>query len=173
MRPEQYFLRLISIRTCFRRAPAGYRAQVWSNHAPLESITELLPAANRLPSQPLIQSRSHCVLWGHSHVAEERVERQLAVIRAADVVGYSRLMERDDAGTFERLRASRQEVFESEIARRRGRIVKLVGDGLLAKFGSVVDAVECAVLLQHAMAEWNGALPEPNRIEVRIGINLG
>jgi class 3 adenylate cyclase/TolB-like protein len=106
-------------------------------------------------------------------MAEERVERQLAVILAADVVGYSRLMERDEAGTFERLRASRKEVFEPEIARRRGRIFKLMGDGLLAEFGSVVDAVECAVLLQRAMAERNSALSEAQRIEVRIGINLG
>ena len=73
------------------------------------------------------------------------MERKLAAILAADVVGYSALMEQDEAGTFERLKAGRKELFEPEIARHHGRIFKLMGDGLLAEFGSVVDAVECAV----------------------------
>jgi adenylate cyclase len=101
------------------------------------------------------------------------MERRLAAILAADVVGYSRLMEQDEAGTFERLRAHRKELFEPEIAKHQGRIFKLMGDGLLAEFASVIDAVECAVALQRAMAERNLGLAQGRRIDVRIGINLG
>jgi adenylate cyclase len=101
------------------------------------------------------------------------MERRLAAILAADVVGYSALMERDETGTFERLKAHREELFELEIERRHGRIFKLMGDGLLAEFTSVVDAVETAVSLQRGMAERNAALPSDQRIDVRIGINLG
>ncbi len=101
------------------------------------------------------------------------MERKLAVILAADVVGYSALMERDEAGTFKRLVAGRRELFEPEINKRNGRIFKLMGDGLLAEFGSVVDAVECAVTLQRGLAERNAGRPEDERIEIRIGVNLG
>ena len=101
------------------------------------------------------------------------MDRKLSAILAADVVGYSTLMERDEAGTFERLRAGRRELFEPEIARHHGHIFKLMGDGLLAEFGSVVDAVECAVSLQRGLAERNTAVLEDQRIQVRIGINLG
>ena len=101
------------------------------------------------------------------------MDRKLSAILAADVVGYSALMERDEAGTFERLRAGRKELFEPEIARHHGHIFKLMGDGLLAEFGSVVDAVECAVSLQRGLAERNDAVSEDQRIQVRIGINLG
>jgi class 3 adenylate cyclase len=106
-------------------------------------------------------------------MAEERAQRHLAAILAVDVVGYSRLMEQDEAGTFDRLRAHRKELFEPEIVKHQGRIFKLMGDGLLAEFGSVVDAVECAVALQRAMAERNAGLVKDRRINVRIGINLG
>jgi class 3 adenylate cyclase len=101
------------------------------------------------------------------------VERHLAAILAADVVGYSRLMEQDEADTFQRLRAHRKELFEPEIERHHGRIFKLMGDGLLAEFGSIVDAVECAVAIQRDMAERNAAVTEGQCIEVRISINLG
>ncbi len=101
------------------------------------------------------------------------MERKLSAILAADVVGYSRLMEHDEAGTFERLRSHRKELFEPEIEKYHGRIFKLMGDGLLAEFGSVVDAVECAVTLQRSMAERNATVADGSRIEVRIGINLG
>ncbi len=101
------------------------------------------------------------------------MERRLAAILAADVAGYSRLMEQDEADTFERLRAYRKELFEPEIEKHHGRIFKLMGDGLLAEFGSVVDAVECAVVLQRSMAERNEGVSESRRIDVRIGINLG
>src|SRR5262245_42108874 len=101
------------------------------------------------------------------------MERRLAAILAADVVGFSALMERDEAGTFARLKAGRKELFEPEIARHHGRIFKLMGDGLLAEFASVVDAVECAVSLQRGLAERNLSVPEAERIQVRIGVNLG
>ena len=79
------------------------------------------------------------------------MERRLAAILAADVVGYSRLMEQDEAGTFERLRQRRTELVEPLIGSHRGRIFKLMGDGLLAEFASAVDAVECAAAIQKAM----------------------
>jgi class 3 adenylate cyclase len=101
------------------------------------------------------------------------IERRLSAILAADVVGYSRLMEQDEAGTFERLRAHRLELFEPEIEKHHGRIFKLMGDGLLAEFSSVVEAVECAVVLQRGMAERNSGVAEGRRIDVRIGVNLG
>src|SRR5262245_58396522 len=91
----------------------------------------------------------------------------------ADVVGYSRLMEQDESDTFERLRAHRKELFEPEVEKHRGRIFKLMGDGLLAEFSSVVDAVECAVVLQRSMSERNSDVSEDRRIDVRIGVNLG
>jgi TolB-like protein/class 3 adenylate cyclase len=101
------------------------------------------------------------------------MERKLTTILAVDVVGYSGLMERDEAGTHERLKVRRKELFEPEIARHHGRIFKLMGDGMLVEFGSVVDAVECAVGLQRGLTERNAAVSEDQRIQVRIGINLG
>ena len=101
------------------------------------------------------------------------MDRKLAAILAADVVGYSTLMERDEAGIFERLKAGRKELFEPEIALHHGRIFKLMGDGLLAEFSSVVDAVECAVSLQRGLSERNANVTEDQRVQVRIGINLG
>jgi adenylate cyclase len=101
------------------------------------------------------------------------VERKLAAILAADVVGYSSLMEADETGTHERLKAGRRELFEPEIARHHGRVFKIMGDGMLAEFDSVVNAVECAVALQRGLAERNAAVPPEHRVPVRIGINLG
>ena len=101
------------------------------------------------------------------------MERRLSAILAADVVGYSRLMEQDEADTFERLRALRKEILEPEVAARHGRIFKLTGDGFLAEFPSVIDAVECAAVLQTKLAEKNFALEEDLRIDVRMGINIG
>ncbi|WP_274630146.1 adenylate/guanylate cyclase domain-containing protein [Arvimicrobium flavum] len=101
------------------------------------------------------------------------MERRLSAILAADVVGYNRLMERDEVDTFERLRSHRVNLFEPEIAAHHGRIFKLTGDGLLAEFGSVVDAVECAVLLEREMSERNNGLSADRRIDVRIGLHVG
>ena len=101
------------------------------------------------------------------------VERHLSAILAGDVVGYSRLMEEDEAGTFTRLRAHRRELFEPKIEQHHGRIFKLVGDGFLAEFGSVVDAVECAIDLQRSLAKHNQGVLQTQAIEIRIGITLG
>src|SRR5262245_11232298 len=99
--------------------------------------------------------------------------RRLAAILAADVAGYSRLMGADEEGTLERLKALRRELIDPNIANHHGRIVKTIGDGLLVEFTSVVDAVRCAAEVQQAMPGWNAGLPADNRIELRIGINLG
>ena len=99
--------------------------------------------------------------------------RRLAAILAADVAGYSRLMGADEEGTHERLRAHLGELVEPRIAEHRGRVVKNTGDGFLAEFQSVVDAVRCAVEVQRGMAERNEDTPPEKRIEFRIGINLG
>ena len=101
------------------------------------------------------------------------MERKLAAILAADVVGYSRLMEQDEAKTFNRLQAHRNEFIEPAISAHRGAIFKLMGDGLLAEFGSVIDAVECAVDIQRGMAERNAGESEDQRIDIRIGVNAG
>jgi Adenylate and Guanylate cyclase catalytic domain len=99
--------------------------------------------------------------------------RRLAAILAADVAGYSRLMGADEEGTLERLKALRRELLDPKIAERHGRIVKTTGDGLLVEFASVVDAVRCAVEVQQAMPERDTSVAADNRIELRIGINLG
>jgi TolB-like protein/class 3 adenylate cyclase len=106
-------------------------------------------------------------------LSEERVERRLAAILAADVVGYSRLMGADEEGTLAALKAIRSELVDPRIVGHRGRIVKTTGDGLLVEFASVVDAVRCAVDVQREMAERNVGVPAKTGIEFRIGINLG
>jgi adenylate cyclase len=103
----------------------------------------------------------------------ERVERRLAAILAADVAGYSRLMERDEAGTLARLRALRRELIDPKIAEHKGRIVKTTGDGLLIEFPSVVEAVACAVAMQREIEADDEAIPEYERIQFRVGINSG
>jgi adenylate cyclase len=99
--------------------------------------------------------------------------RRLAAILATDVAGYSRLMGADEEGTLERLNALRCELLDPNIAEHHGRIVKTTGDGMLVEFASVVDAVRCAVEMQRAMAERNTGIAAENRIDLRIGINLG
>ena len=106
-------------------------------------------------------------------MAEERVQRRLAAILAADVAGYSRLMGVDEEGTLSALKELRRELADPKIKEHRGRIVKTTGDGLLVEFASVVDAVRCAVEVQYEMAERNAGMPEEQRIQFRIGINLG
>jgi adenylate cyclase len=101
------------------------------------------------------------------------VQRRLAAILAADVAGYSRLIEADEEGTLRRLKSLRAEVIDPKIAEHRGRIVKTTGDGLLVEFASVVDALRCAAKVQTAMAENNAPIPLDRRIEFRIGINVG
>src|SRR5207247_5100047 len=94
-------------------------------------------------------------------------------ILAGDVAGYSRLMGADEEGTLERLKALRHELLDPKIAEHHGRIVKTTGDGLLVEFASVVDGVRCAVAVQQAMPERNTGVAADNRLELRIGINLG
>lgn len=101
------------------------------------------------------------------------MERRLAAILAADVVGYSRLMGEDETGTLERLKALRRELVQPKIIERKGRIVKLMGDGLLAEFFSVVEAVKCAIDIQRDVAKRESNLSDDQRIRLRIGINLG
>ena len=110
---------------------------------------------------------------GAAGLANERVERRLTAILAADVAGYSRLMGADEEGTLARLKAHRRELTDPKIAEHRGRIVKTTGDGLLAEFASVVDAVRCAVEIQDEMSKRNADVPPERRIEFRVGINLG
>ena len=101
------------------------------------------------------------------------MERKLAAILAADVVGYSRLVEQDEAGTLAALRAWRKDVLEPLIVKNHGRIFKVMGDGVLIEFGSPVEAVRCAVELQEGMIEANRGIPEDRHIVLRIAVNLG
>src|ERR1700751_5503473 len=108
--------------------------------------------------------------WGlqlpRQHMAEERAQRRLPAILAADVVGYSRLMERDEAGTLAALKSRRREILQPAVFKHHGRIVKLMGDGVLVEFGSAVNAVECGVELQDAMAAAGANLPEDQQIRL-------
>src|SRR5467141_2780968 len=104
---------------------------------------------------------------------KQPVERRLAAILAADVAGYSRLMGEDEEGTHERLKAHLRELVDPKIKEHRGRIVKNTGDGMLAEFSSVVEAVRCAAEVQRGMAERNAETPDDKRITFRVGINLG
>jgi len=106
-------------------------------------------------------------------LTEERVERRLAAVLAADVVGYSRLMGRDEEGTLADLKRLRKTLLDPAIATHRGRIVKTTGDGMLVEFASAVDAVRCAVEVQRGMIAQNGNVPGDARIEFRIGIHVG
>lgn len=101
------------------------------------------------------------------------MERRLAAILAADVVGFSSLMGADETGTLERLKSLRKELVQPKITERKGRVVKLMGDGLLAEFPSVVEAVQCAADIQEAMIGRDSNLPDERRIRLRIGVNLG
>ncbi|MFW6076385.1 MAG: tetratricopeptide repeat protein [Hyphomicrobiales bacterium] len=106
-------------------------------------------------------------------MADDRVHRRLAAIVVADIVGYSLMMGRDEAGTLERLKSLRAEFLYPKVAEHGGRVVKTSGDGALIEFASAVEAVSNAVDLQRAMAERNAGLPEDQRIELRLGINVG
>jgi adenylate cyclase len=101
------------------------------------------------------------------------MERRLAAIVAADVVGYSRLIRTDEDGTLATLKALQADLIGPKIAEHRGRVVKLMGDGILAEFASAVGAVRAGVELQQAVAERNAAVPKGQQIEFRIGVNLG
>src|SRR3954451_3035408 len=104
-------------------------------------------------------------------MGEVRVERRLAAILAADIVGYSRLMGADEVGTLSALKAVRREIVDPAIAAHKGRIVKTTGDGMLVEFASAVDAVSCAIEVQGRIAEQDNDVPQ--KIAFRIGINIG
>ena len=106
-------------------------------------------------------------------MAEERTQRRLAAILAADVAGYSRLMEEDEAGTLAVLKERRKGILEPLVAQHQGRIVKVMGDGVLVEFASAVNALQCAVDLQQGMAVANSDRPDDRHIVFRIGVNLG
>ncbi len=106
-------------------------------------------------------------------MTESRTQRRLAAILAADVVGFSRLMEVDEAGTLNALKSRRADILVPTVARHHGRVVKLMGDGVLVEFASAFDAVQCAVALQEGFGAANEGVAEARRIALRIGINLG
>ena len=106
-------------------------------------------------------------------MATERVERRLTAILAADVAGYSRLTSLDEEGTHARLTEHLRSLIEPKITEHRGRVVKTTGDGLLAEFSSVVDAVRCSLDIQRGMIDRNAEVPQEKRIEFRVGINVG
>jgi pimeloyl-ACP methyl ester carboxylesterase len=106
-------------------------------------------------------------------VVQQHQARRLTTILAADVVGYGRLMSADESATLAALKTHRRDLIEPKTAEHGGRLIKLMGDGALMEFVSVVYAVRFAVEVQRAMAECNGAVPEDRRIAFRIGINIG
>jgi adenylate cyclase len=106
-------------------------------------------------------------------MAGDRVQRRLTAILAADVAGYSRLMGADEEGTLAQLKAHRHVLLDPEIEEHQGRIVKTTGDGMLAEFASVVDALRCAIEIQRGMLGRNADVPQERRIEFRVGINVG
>src|SRR5262245_41016792 len=106
-------------------------------------------------------------------MAESLHERRLTTVLATDVVGYSRLMGEDETGTLETLRKRRKEVLEPLLVKYGGRLIKLMGDGALVEFASVVNAVQCAIEMQSGMESRNAGVPEQRRMRLRIGINLG
>jgi TolB-like protein/class 3 adenylate cyclase len=110
---------------------------------------------------------------GSTALATERTERRLAAILAADIAGYSRLMEADEEGTLARVKAHRRELIDPKISEHKGRIVKTTGDGILIEFPSVIEAVACALSVQRGMVERNAGTPEEKRITFRVGVNLG
>jgi class 3 adenylate cyclase len=124
-----------------------------------------------LPGEAAIQSHI-AFSQGDRATWPKNAQRRLAAILAADVVGYSRLMGADEVGTLAALKARRQEILQPLVAKHHGRIVKLMGDGVLVEFASALYAVSCAVELQNAMAIANASLPDKHQIVLRVGINL-
>jgi adenylate cyclase len=122
-----------------------------------------------LDEKPLVPRIAKTALF----MADTRVNRKLAAILVADVVGYSRLMGVDEAGTLAALKKFRETIFDPAVAAHNGRIVKLIGDGTIVEFGSVVDAVNCALSVQRSSPSPPGAAVRQSTIVVRIGINLG
>src|ERR1051326_5864041 len=131
------------------------------------------PRLSPSSAAPILYIVPHTASAIHCTMSETRDERRLTTILAADVVGYSRLMGEDEAGTLAVLRQRRREVLEPLLAKYDGRLVKLMGDGVLVEFASVVHAVQCAIEMQQGMEARNAAVPEARKMQLRIGINLG
>ena len=112
-------------------------------------------------------------IGGRSAMSEQAPQRRLAAILAADVVGYSRMMQADEAGTLTALKSRRSDILQPLVSKHYGRLVKVMGDGVLVEFASAVNAVACSVELQEAMDNANASLAEDRRIILRIGLNLG
>ena len=138
----------------------------------LDAVLGRLAHASR-NARRLQTLHQHERLVGPRLLAEQRVQRRLAAILAADVVGYSRMMREDEAGTLVRLQTLRRELLHPKVEEFGGRIVKTTGDGTLIEFPSAVDAVSHAVDVQRAMSPRNADLPKQRRMVLRIGINIG
>lgn len=121
--------------------------------------------------QPFLVGLDVGIAW--TAMEPPRVDRRLAAVLEADVVGYSRLIERDEIGTLQRLKALRKQVIEPVLARHEGRIIKLLGDGALVEFPSAAEAVQAAVEVQRAVVDHEQDRPEAERLRFRIGISLG
>ncbi len=132
-----------------------------------------LDASRRLNGPNLLPLLGLVSFAPEGELAEPGEQRRLAAIFAADMFGYSRLMETDERGTIAQQKAHRSELIDPKITEHHGRIVKTTGDGMLVEFASVVDAVECAVAIQRAMLEREAEVPNDRRIRYRVGINLG
>jgi class 3 adenylate cyclase/pimeloyl-ACP methyl ester carboxylesterase len=141
-----------------------------SGHSPVDGLLAQLPPTWLYREKRGKLSRTYP---GRTLLATERVERRLTAILAADVAGYSRLTGLDEEGTHAQLQEHLRILVDPKIAEHRGRVVKNTGDGLLAEFSSVVEAVRCAVEVQRGMAERNADVPQDKRIEFRVGINIG
>src|SRR5690606_33898085 len=109
----------------------------------------------------------------HTAALEGIVQRKLAAVLSADIVGYGQLMQRDEAGTLARVRAAMNDVLGPRVTAQGGRVVKLMGDGALAEFASIVAAMRCAMEIQAAMDALDADLPAEMRLRYRIGVNLG
>ena len=146
--------------------------RTWRLRGPTSEIdpTRTLALARDQPAMLLCVGQ-----FGHTGVslADERVERRLVAVLAADVAGYSRLMGADEEGTLAQLKAIRKALVDPTIAAHRGRIVKTTGDGMLVEFASAVDAARGAAEVQRAMAKQNTNVPLDARIELRMGIHVG
>jgi adenylate cyclase len=150
--------------------------QIKSGLAETLSFPNVWPASSMIgASQIHIFGLHHRrrIKTGRNSVSQERVQRRLAAILFADVVGYSRLTGQDEVGTWRRLQSVLRDVVRPHIMAHAGRIVRIKGDGILVEFASAVEAVASAVALQQAMAQRNAMLADAHRIELRIGINLG
>src|SRR5262249_1286107 len=130
------------------------------------------PERSRLCFTPCAR-RQAASAQGEGSLAEERVERRLAAILAADVAGYSRLMTADEEGTLARLQATYRELVDPKIGEHRGRLVKTKGDGILAEFASAVDALRCAMDIQDGMKARSAGQPPGKGLLFRMGLNVG